>query len=69
MSARGRSGGSSGNDGEGIGAWLPMIGGVAVGAGLLALIYKLFFMKDNCPHIDPKKRRWPLEKKSWFSFK
>ncbi|KAL0884278.1 hypothetical protein ABMA27_016266 [Loxostege sticticalis] len=70
MSARGRAPSRpvGQSDGGGGASWLPIIGGVALGAGLLALLYKLFFMKDKCPRIDPKKRRWPKEDKSLFSF-
>ncbi|RVE42852.1 hypothetical protein evm_012501 [Chilo suppressalis] len=66
MSAQGgRASPARDGDGSGVTAWLPILGGLAVGAGLIALVYKLFRGGNNkakCPTINPAKRRWPKDK-------
>ncbi|XP_059059546.1 uncharacterized protein LOC131852828 [Achroia grisella] len=79
MSARGgtpaRPGGAAPGTGDrnGISSWLPIIGGLTLGVGLLAVIIKLLSGasddKAKCLKIDPNKRKWPLEDTSKSSFR
>ncbi|RVE42851.1 hypothetical protein evm_012500 [Chilo suppressalis] len=60
MSRRGNSEGGGASD------WLPLIGGIVVGAGVLALVYKMFFSKDKQRCLQDRTATWscPKEKPS-----